>query len=235
MRGLPENLFLNPVWHALDGEHKHLAIAAGEARRYPADVSPFAALAGRATPAAYQDLRSLMVPESVSADAVWMADDGADPGSGLRIEVRLPCLQMALPDEVTPPEPSIDIVPLCADNAAEMVALTDVAFPGFFRTRTHLMGSYAGVRIGGELAAMGGERLRIASYPELSGICTHPKHRGKGLATAIIWHLVRSHRARELSSWLHVGAENKHAIELYRVLGFEPVRTLMLRRISRVD
>jgi len=219
---LPASLFLNPIWHALTGKHRHLAVAAGEACRYPADVAPFAAL-GRPVSAAIDDLGSLLA----SNDAVWMADDGADVGPRLRIETRLSCLQMALRPQVAPPPalPEIDIVPLAAADAPEMLALTDVAFPGFFRARTPLMGAYCGVRIDGELAAMGGERLRVERYPELSAICTRPEHRGQGLATSIIWHLVREHRRNGLMSWLHVGAENTRAVELYRSLGFDVVRT----------
>jgi hypothetical protein len=37
------------------------------------------------------------------------------------------------------------------------------------------------------------------------------------------------------TSWLHVSAPNVRAIELYGRLGFQRVRNLMLRRISRTD
>jgi predicted GNAT family acetyltransferase len=97
------------------------------------------------------------------------------------------------------------------------------------------MGSYCGVRVDGELVAMGGERLRLEGYPELSGICTHPAHRGKGLASDVIGHLVRCHRRDGLRSWLHVGAPNTRAIDLYTSLGFQRVRTVMLHRIVRTD
>ena len=33
-----------PIWHSLVGPHAHLALAKGRARRYPAQVSPFAAV-----------------------------------------------------------------------------------------------------------------------------------------------------------------------------------------------
>jgi GNAT superfamily N-acetyltransferase len=92
------------------------------------------------------------------------------------------------------PAPVPDIVPLSGENAAEMVALTDVAFPGFFRPATHRMGSYVGIRMDGRLIAMAGERLRLEGCPELSGICTHPEHRGKGLAAGLIGLLVEAHR-----------------------------------------
>ena len=87
-----------------------------------------------------------------------------------------------------------------------MVALTTLAFPSFFRSRTCEMGSYYGVRsCTGELLAMGGERLQLDGYSEISALCTHPSFRGQGFAVRLIWHLVRNHRRDGLVSWLHVG------------------------------
>jgi ribosomal protein S18 acetylase RimI-like enzyme len=50
---------------------------------------------------------------------------------------------------------------------------------------------------------------------------------------AVIGHLVRRHRREGLRSWLHVGAPNIRAIDLYTSLGFRRVRTVMLHRIVR--
>jgi ribosomal protein S18 acetylase RimI-like enzyme len=229
MTELPETLFSNPVWHALHGPHRHLAIVEGDACRYPADVSPFAAIAAPTGPA-LDELRSLLALD----ESVWIVDYGRT-APGLKVVDALSCVQMVLPKEVEPPPHSGHVRALTAANASDMVALTDVAFPGFFRSRTYRMGFYCGIRLDGELAAMGGERLCIEGYPELSGICTHPVHRGKGLATDVISHLVRRHRRDGLRSWLHVGAPNTRAIELYTTLGFKRVRTLMLHRIVRAD
>jgi hypothetical protein len=44
MNYLPEELFANPVWHALHSKHRKFAKYAGDACRYPADVVPFAAI-----------------------------------------------------------------------------------------------------------------------------------------------------------------------------------------------
>jgi len=142
---------------------------------------------------------------------------------------------MVLPEEVAPPTPALGIVPLSSNNASEMVALTDLAFPGFFRSRTCEMGSDYGVRSEGELIAMGGERITLDGYPEISGICTHPAHRGRGPAASLIWHLARNHRREGLVSWLHVSAENHHAIELYLRLGFTLARKVKLHRLCRSD
>ena len=71
MTELPEALFSNPVWHALRGPHRHLAIVEGSACRYPADVSPFAAIAAPAS-RAFDELRLLLAPD----ESVWIVDYG---------------------------------------------------------------------------------------------------------------------------------------------------------------
>jgi ribosomal protein S18 acetylase RimI-like enzyme len=45
---------------------------------------------------------------------------------------------------------------------------------------------------------------------------------------------VERHRHGGLNSWLHVGAPNRRAIDLYTSLGFKRIRTLPLNRIVRV-
>jgi ribosomal protein S18 acetylase RimI-like enzyme len=226
MGELPESLFLNPVWHALRGPHGHLAHTAGGASRYPADIVPFAAIDAPSA-AAFADLRSLLEPE----ESVWIFDYGRT-APGLAVVDALECVQMVLPGSVDPGAASRELLPLGAEHAQEMVALTDVAFPGFFRPATYRMGSYFGVRLRGRLVAMGGERLLLPGHPEMSAICTHPEHRGEGLATDVIRHLAGLHRGAGLVSWLHVAAANQRAIDLYASLGFARVRSLMLHRIT---
>ncbi len=228
MNHLPDRLFENPVWNALQTKHRRLAVSEGDACRYPAEVVPFAAVAAP-TSLALQQLHSLLAP----GEFVWLVGESYPHLPELRFEETLECLQLMLPEEVVLPDPTIEIARLSAANAAEMVALTDLAFPGFFRKRTCEMGSYYGVRSDNELIAMGGERLMLDGYSEISGVCTHPAHRGKGLAASLIWRLVRDHRRDGLVSWLHVAAANRRALELYLRLGFEVVRTVTLHRVGR--
>jgi predicted GNAT family acetyltransferase len=230
MNDLPESLFANPVWHALQTQHRHFAMSAGDACRYPADVAPFAAVAAP-TSAALQELRSLLAP----GESVWLIGEICPRLPELSFDEALECFQMVLPEEIRPPSPTIQIVPLCTAHAPEMVALTTLAFPGFFRKRTCEMGSYCGVRSDSKLIAMGGERLMLDGYPEISGVCVDPAHRGKGAAAAVIWELVRNHRRDGLVSWLHVGVANHRALELYLRMGFKVVRKVALNRISRKE
>jgi predicted GNAT family acetyltransferase len=231
--GLPAELFLNPAWHALEGRHRHFLVEAGRARRYPAEVAPFGAVA-EPTREAMLDLHSLLTP----ADPVWVIGESFLEIPELVTEQVIDCLQMVLPAHVAPRAESAEVEKLSDADAPEMVALTDLAFPGFFRPRTCDMGVYYGVRRRGELVAMGGERLMLgahnkSSYNEISGVCTHPEHRGQGLAESIIWRLVCDHRRDGVVPWLHVTAANRTAIELYLRMGFEIVRNITVRRVIR--
>jgi GNAT superfamily N-acetyltransferase len=229
MADLPEHLFADPVWNALQTQHRHLALSSGNACRYPSDVAPFAALAAP-TPSAMHQLHSLLTP----GESIWIAGKTLPRIPIIHLETSLECLQMVLPEEIEPPAPTAEIIPLSCDHASEMVALTDLAFPGFFRPRTCVMGSYYGIRSGNDLIAMGGERLNLTGYPEISGLCTHPEHRGKSYAASLIWHLAHQHRRNGLTSWLHVAAANQHAINLYLRLGFITARKIMYHRIQRI-
>ncbi len=232
MAGLPERLFADPVWHALHTKHRHFAISAGNACRYPAEVSPFAAVSEPSV-TAFEQLHSLLVP----GESVWIAEMKFPDCPELVFETTIECLQMVLPENVMPPaaDDAGGIVPLSCVDAPAMVALTDLAFPGFFRVKTCAMGSYYGVFAGGELVSMSGERMILDGYPEVSGVCTHPDHRGKGYAAALMWQVIRDHRRDGLVSWLHVSAGNRHAIELYLRMGFIEARRLVYHRISRKD
>jgi ribosomal protein S18 acetylase RimI-like enzyme len=226
---LPDALFANPAWHALQTKHRHLALSNGAACRYPADVAPLAALA-EPTPAAFQQLRELLAP----GESIWIYGENFPAAPQFSFGRTLECLQMFIPREAPQPEPMPGVVDLTPAHADEMVALTDIAFPGFYRRRTYAMGVYHGVRVNGELAAMAGERLMLEGYPEISGVCTHPAHRGRGYAPGLIWHLVRAHRLQGLQSWLHVVVANP-ALALYERMGFRIARQITLTSISRVD
>jgi ribosomal protein S18 acetylase RimI-like enzyme len=229
MSNLPDNLFSNPVWHALQTQHRHFEISNGDACRYPAGVTPFAAVA-EPTANALQSLHSLLVPR----EQVWLIAEERPSGEFV-CDKTLECLQMLLPDHITAPEPALDIVPLSCADAPAMVALTDLAFPGFFRIRTCEMGSYYGFYSGNELIAMGGERMKFDGHTEISGVCTHPAHRGKGFAASLIWHLAQKHRREGVVPWLHVSATNHRAIDLYLWLGFTVAHTVKVHRIRRID
>ncbi|MGB2628913.1 MAG: GNAT family N-acetyltransferase [Candidatus Acidiferrum sp.] len=225
---LPEGLFANPVWSALHSRHRQFAITRDLACRYPAEVVPFAAVADSSY-SAMQQLHAILEP----AESVWFAAESYSEFPRIARHETLPCLQMVLPRTISPPDSSVAVVPLSRANADEMVVLTSLAFPGFFRRRTCEMGSYFGIRSdSGELLAMGGERLKLEGFTEISAVCTHPSFRERGYAARLIWEVVRKHRLEGITSFLHVSASNSSAIRLYRHMGFETTRIVTLHRIS---
>jgi hypothetical protein len=93
-------------------------------RAYPADITPFAAVAVPSA-AALQQLQSLIA----LGEPVWLLGSDYKEVPEFSLEATLETLQMVLPKEIIPPDPTIEIVRLSAENTPEMVALTNLAFP----------------------------------------------------------------------------------------------------------
>jgi len=98
--------------------------------------------------------------------------------------------------------------------------------------RIQKLGPFLGVREDGKLVAMGGLRLHIAGYREITTVATLPGHQGRGYATAIVRALVERIRSRGDRPFLTVGTGNTRAIEIYRRLGFKE-RTLLYSQTIR--
>src|ERR1035438_9769947 len=97
MDDLPASLFSNPAWHALQTKHRHLAVSAGDACRYPAEVAPFVAVAAP-SPVALGQLHSLLAP----GESTWLIGESYPHVPELSFEETLECLQMVLPEKVPP-------------------------------------------------------------------------------------------------------------------------------------
>jgi ribosomal protein S18 acetylase RimI-like enzyme len=117
-------------------------------------------------------------------------------------------------------EPAPEALALSDADVPEMLALTQLTNPGPFLPRTIEMGDYIGIRDGGELVAMAGERFHVPGWTEISAVCTAPTHRGQGLATRLLRAVAAGIEARGEGVFLHVVATNTGAIRLYEALGF---------------
>lgn len=223
-------MLANPYWYALKTEHAAFAIGSGQALCYPADVIPFCGVE-EASPAALVALRELIEPGRL----VYLTADRVPAVPGIEAVSQLACRQMhftAIGDSIAlPSRPDVQSRLLGTADAAAMSALTDLAFPGFFRARTHILGQYYGVHVEGELVAMAGERLALPGFREISAVCTHPEHTGKGYAAVLMARLVRAHAAAGLKSFLHVATENERAIALYERLGFMTRTQLLFHQL----
>src|SRR5262249_24775061 len=119
------------------------------------------------------------------------------------------------------------VIPLGLVDVPDMLALIEITKPGPFRSRTRELGQYFGIRVDGRLVAMAGEPPRPRGYTEISAVCTHPDHRGRGYARDLIETLVRNIVDRGDVPFLHVEQHNR-AASLYETLGFSTRQTMHL-------
>ena len=215
-----------PVWSSLTGGHRHFAMGNSLALRYPREVGPFAALADDG-PAACTALAALLAPgESV----MLVTPDPLAGADGLAATRLGPVLQMVATRDAG--SAGAATLLLGEDDAAEMRSLTGMTNPGPFGVRTHELGEFLGIRDGGVLAAMTGERMRPSGMVEVSAVCVHPEHRGKAYARTLMVEKMRRIVDRGDLPFLHVYPDNAGAIALYESLGYVARRTLQLTMVT---
>ena len=154
-------------------------------------------------------------------------EDGPMAGvlpEGLPVAAQVALVQMTA-TALTPAGPAVRldgaIEELGEADAPAMLALATLTRPGPFRSKTRALGPFVGIKQGGDLVAMAGRRLRVDGFTELSGVCTHPDHRGKGYAAALSRAVVGEILATGESAFLHAFADHGTTIAFYRGLGFQ--------------
>jgi ribosomal protein S18 acetylase RimI-like enzyme len=220
------------AWASLTGPHRRFAEMHGQAARYPVDVSPFVAVAPDHDERVWDDLATLVgpggtVPLSGAIGAVPAGWGPVAEGEGVQM------IGMGL--EVATDPDLIELGPADVPDMLELIARTR---PGPFRPRTIELGRYLGVRRGGTLVAMAGERLHPPGWTEISAVCTDAAYRGEGLATRLVRAVGAGIKARREAPFLNVVATNTNAIRLYEQLGFVVRRRATFRALrvpSQID
>jgi predicted GNAT family acetyltransferase len=199
-----------PIWTALTTRQQALAEGGAHARRYPTAMTPFAAMA-ELSPRSFAALGELM---SHNDQAALFTPEPVIPPATFKVVLARTGEQMI----GTPAESStrgVAIVTLGTDDVPAMMELTALTKPGPFGLRTHELGHFVGIRIDGQLAAMAGERMKPADYTEITAICVHPSHRGRGYGQLLLGVVARQIVARGEIPFLHVFSDNGSAIALY--------------------
>jgi ribosomal protein S18 acetylase RimI-like enzyme len=220
-------------WASLTGPHSHFAVGQGQARRYRPDVSPFAALAPEHDVQSWTDLAAVT---ELGETVLLSGRPGfvrSDP-PGWKVQAVIPGVQLVATEaHRSSPEPEAFVVGAAdAAEAADLVARTE---PGPFRAHTYQLGTYLGLRRAGRLVALAGERMHPAGYSEISAVCTDPGFRRQGLATRLIRAMADLIRQRGETPFLHTGAANTSAIDLYLALGYELRRQVDFVALTPTD
>ena len=220
----------HPIWSALTTRQKALAEGGARALRYPVAITPFADMVDMSAES-FAALGALMKGSEI---AVLFTPDAVIAPPEFKMVLAETGEQMI----GTPAESrlhGIEIVTLDADDVPAMIALTALTRPGPFSARTHELGTFLGIRVAGELVAMAGERMKPGNYTEMTAICVHPAHRGRGYAQALMGAIARQIVARGESPFLHVFSSNASAIALYQRQGMRIRRRLHVTVLKKQE
>jgi predicted GNAT family acetyltransferase len=228
----------NPTWTALTSHQAPIALADGMARRFPPEMAVHGALA-LLMPQAWESLARLTARAPVcllSAAALQMPPgwtvirhfelsqmvlDHAHAGAG----GAAPAARNDAPA----------VIELRESDVPEMSALYEATRPGRkMCPRIYKLGVFAGIRSEGQLVAMGGLRMHLPGYREITTVATMPGFEGRGYATALVADLVKRIRTRNDRPFLTVRVDNTRAIEIYRSLGFQERTRLHSTTMTRI-
>jgi ribosomal protein S18 acetylase RimI-like enzyme len=208
----------NVIWQALTTRQIEFAESFDQARRFQKEVTSLCAFL-EPTERGYESLAALT---DTGGTAAVLLEAPHLPRSGWSLVGGAPLLEMACSDGIAPPasDSQHSFATLGRADVPEMVELAALTKPGPFGTRTLELGTYLGIRREGKLVAMAGERLKVPGYTEVSAVCTHPEHTGKGYARILMTEIMRRIHHRGETAFLHVRQDNLRAIALYERLGF---------------
>lgn len=220
-----------PIWTALTTKQAQIAHSNALARRFPPEMTLLGALAAH-TAMAFDSLAQLIQRDPVT---LYFTSSPQIP-AGWEM-VRAVDLHQMVQEEPAAGQEQVqqhEIVELTPADVPEMSVVYTATRPG--RTlcpRIQKLGQFLGIREEGKLVAMGGLRLHLPGYREITTVATVPDHEGRGYATAIVRALIGRIRSRGDRPFLTVGTSNARAIEIYRRLGFKERARLYSRTIKR--
>lgn len=219
----------NPVFNALSSGDAHLSFGTESVKFFEKEVSPFAGFRDEYKNGFY-DLYQLL---PVDRKILYATRKKITEPHGWKIITVIEGTQFILNSKKTIGNSFAEPVPLEIRHVDEMVKLAALTKPGPFDKRTIEFGHYFGIFENKQLVAMTGQRLHVSNFTEISAVCTHPQHLGKGYAGILLQHQIDLIINNGQHPFLHVRSDNNRAISLYERAGFQangPMNFYFLKR-----
>ncbi len=217
-----KQLLYNPVYYALLTGDRHLSHGNEQVKYFDEQVSPFAGFEQE-----YADGFSILYELHPPGRKILYATPSfiTEP-AGWQLQHEIKGLQFV--NEAGKPMKTEfpDIIPLTEIHINQMVQLAKLTKPGPFGLRTIDFGYYFGIFEKEKLVAMTGQRLHVQNWTEISAVCTHPDHTGKGHAYKLLQYQLQLILQQDQQPFLHVREDNLRAIALYQRLGFTISRSM---------
>lgn len=220
----------NPVYNALLSGDAARSFGTSDVKFFDEQVSPFVAIKDEYE-RGFDELHQLL---PVNRKILYAIPKRMEEPKGWKLLVEVEGLQFVFNNAAKPGEDFPQPVPLGNENVDEMMKLAALTKPGPFGPRTIEFGHYFGFFQNGRLAAMAGQRLHVSNFTEISAVCAHPDHLGKGFAGALLRHQIALILRSGQIPFLHVRADNERAIALYERLGFNVRGPMMFYFLKRV-
>ncbi len=210
-----KELLQNPVYNALLTGDKHLSFGNEHVKYFDEEVSPFAGF-DEEYKNGFAELYELL-PQG--RKILYAIPSFITEPKGWQIQHEIRGLQFVYGGREIKTA-FRTVTPLTEIHVEEMIELVKLTKPGPFGKRTINFGSYFGIFENEKLVAMTGQRLHIENCTEISAVCTHPDHLGKGYASILLQHQLQIILQNNQLPFLHVREDNERAVALYHRLGF---------------
>lgn len=231
---LPADLGLldNPVWSAIKVSQSQHALTRPLAVRFLPEYTPFVTKFND-TELAEQNLLDLVdtnetvylfSPHAVVSPNRWFID--------AKVNVhQMICLHATSLESPDFENSDIEIIHPSKENVLQ---LTKIAFPDFFRKKTYEMGRYWGLKYQGQLATIAGERMKIAPhFQEISTVCTLPEFKRCGFSKILMSKIVTDLQQKNLIPYAHIVHTNQASLNLFSKLGFTIRATIPMLKLRK--